>query len=125
MQVLKNIEDMTEKLEEIASYLNMDNYTLSSVLHIPVHMENFKKKSQHMIYSMEINHLIQLYKYVEEHKDFLSEYTGTNDIDYFVSIDDIGTELENAYPDTSSLVYQSFLRYKENFETWYVSILED
>jgi hypothetical protein len=120
MEILKNLDQMVERLEKIKSYLYMNDDVLSSVLKIPVIIENFKKKSQIMIYSMELNHLIQIYKYIEEHKNFLMDYTFNNG---FMIIDETGTELENVYPEKQSYVYQNFLKYKENFETWHFSIL--
>jgi hypothetical protein len=122
MEILKNLNQMSKRLEEIVYYFYMDNDELSSVLKIPVHMENFKEKSHFMLNSIEINHLIQIYKYIEEHKDFLLNYTFNQE---FTLIEDLGNEMENDYPDKSSLVYQSFLRYKESFETWYFSILRE
>jgi hypothetical protein len=48
------------------------------------------------------------------------DYTFNNG---FMIIDETGTELENVYPEKQSYVYQNFLKYKENFETWHFSIL--
>jgi hypothetical protein len=119
MEILKNLSQMGERLEEIVYYFYMDNTELSSIVKIPVHMENFKEKSQFMLHTMEINHLIKIYKYIEEHKDFLSNHILNEE---FILIEDLGNEMENDYPDKSSLVYQSFLKYKKTFETWYFSI---